>query len=291
MRWVIVDDGTIPIFKDIAFNLQNHFKLLGMTVPIQKNVKGNNTVFFILNPHHGFLNKISNLKIKNKSNRYIGWDLTNYETLKAYQKYWVLGSKYNTSKLFDLILYDDISKKETLQNISFFNKVAYLPVTLDFMSDKFYNLDRSSFVRTDNILFLGSLKDEKRKIDLKFLKWILKNRIDTVAGTYGISKMKILQKYRYMLDTNRKVLGKDLVLLPTIRHAVALNSGILPISISKYSSDHSLYIYKDISEFCGYIEDLDKDPFLKECYYDKLINNWKKIGSFTKNLKVITQSL
>ena len=272
----IWDDGRIEIFREMESNFKIALKELGVDADITRSLDYKNSIYFILNPHHKTFNK------RHSSNTYIGWDLTNSDSLFNFEKMF-------RGRDLDVIIADIPEKVSILKEVGAAKNYACLePVT------GFYSAQPSDIVG-DRIGFIGGVTGSPMRIRvLDRMRTIYGDRF-AIIDKYGSEKISDLRRCKYLVGIQR--FDYYFQIPNHLRISLCLSLDILPLFV-KNREEHDYAVMIDetdpdkiVESIVGEISALDSDPKAFKSKLGTIQSNYARVGIFKNNLSKVLEEI
>jgi len=271
-KWLIWDDASIDIFRDIESSLKGSLSKLGIEAEITRELDHENAIYFILNPHHTTFAK----KARAPSNIYIGWDLANIGGEQRFK------STFQSIKL-DALLVDCPEKKDVFKGTKMGDVCFLLEPTIGF-----YNIETIT-KKSGAIGFVGFVDEAtvSRANITNGLAEIFGDRF-VIINKYGQEKFDAMAACKYLIDIQRYDYFWQRP--DHLRLSFCFQSNAIPISVkTRQQHNYSLMVSGNdtksiLKEIANEIEMLDRDDDVFAKKLREMKTRYTERGLFPDNL-------
>lgn len=268
-KLVIINDQKIVLFNEIADRLQVLLDPLVKCITIEKVLTERpNTIYLILNPHHPQNQVGDNRAIRRKKNIwYLGWDLTNAISTKAY-----CAREYG---IVDILLVDTYEKQSLIQQ-------SYEAHILSYGIDMVETVTGPAEKDID-VAMIGMPTKERTSIVNQCQRkgWEI---FHTERDLYGERRSEILARTKMVLDVPR---NKRFIFLPTVREYLAASHDCVVVTSGNYVNTREYIVYTSLPKMIDTIQHLLEYPEERRHYLSKFqgqqtFNDFKKVLEWIK---------
>lgn len=266
---VIINDQKITLFNEIANRLWVLLSpLIKYATVEEKLTERPNTIYLILNPHHLRNQVKDNRDIRKKRNIwYLGWDLTNAISTKAYccREYGAV----------DILLVDTYEKQSLIQQI---HETHILSYGIDMVE-----AIPAPAEKDIDVVMIGMPTEERTCIanQCRQKGWEI-SYIE--QGLYGQERNEILARAKIVLDVPR---NKRFIFLPSVREYLAASHGCVVVTSGSYINRREHIVYTSLSGVVDTVQYLLEHPEKRRHYLDKFqsrqtFDDFKKVLEWIK---------
>lgn len=245
MKLAIVNDQKIPLFNDIAEKLIQLLEpLFDSAVQEKKPSCVENTLYFVLNPHHPDNQvKVDLNTRRNKNIRYVGWDITNAVSVEDYNR------DYG---MLDLMLVDTWEKQFLLRDY----ESLFLPYGIDMVGRP------QSAGKNIDVAMIGMSTPERSKIvdQCRQRGWTV---FHAEKELYGAERDQIAAQTKIMLDVPR---AKQFLFFPVVRECLSVVNRCLLISSAVYLNQKAYVVNASSDQIADTVEVFLQDAVKRQKY-------------------------